>query len=124
MNNNESLLLKNAHKVLSFLALEPNWDGREGVSPKWRTAIEAIQFIDLTCYMMLPPLDINVAGDGEIGFYYKDDNLFLDIGFIGMGTVSFFIKINGAEYLGDFPWDGFNIPDELVTPLNILGDYN
>jgi hypothetical protein len=82
--------------------LEAGWDGADDDIAPSRAAIdEAINFIEnLPPFVDLP--EPMASSDGQVGFFWHDANIYLDIGFRGHGECIFFgkfgdLKIKGKE---------------------------
>lgn len=82
--------------------LEAGWDGADDDIAPSRAAIdEAIHFVEnLPPFVDLP--EPMASSDGQVGFFWHDANIYLDIGFRGQGECTFFgkfgdLKIKGKE---------------------------
>lgn len=47
-----------------------------------------------------PPM-VSIANDGELNFYWKTQNVTLDLGFYGNTMYSYYLLIEKEEYLAD-----------------------
>ena len=105
-------------EIMKFLDLPHDWDGYGGIPPKKQTVDDAWSIFDKLCYFM--PVEIGVAGDGEIGLFYRQDEAYFNIACYGEGFYSYYGKFNDIEFFGDdllvekFPDDSFN---ELLLML-------
>jgi hypothetical protein len=97
--DDRSLLIE---QLRQYERLEAGWDGADDDIAPSRVAIdEAIHFVEtLPPFVDLP--EPMVASDGQVGFFWHDANLYLDIGFRGRGECTFFgkfgdLKIKGKE---------------------------
>lgn len=62
------------------------------VWPSEKAFEDAFVFINCLPSSLIPMPDINLADDGEINFLWKTDDVHVDLGFYGTGTLSFFAK--------------------------------
>lgn len=89
-------------ELRQYEQLEKGWDGTEDDIAPSRVAIdEAINFVEnLPPFVDLP--EPMVSSDGQVGLFWHDANIYLDIGFRGQGECIFFgkfgdLKIKGKE---------------------------
>lgn len=95
--DNRALLIE---ELRGYESLECGWDGASTDMIPSREAInEAIMFVEgLPPFIALPaPM---VSNDGEVGLFWHDDALYLDVGFRGLGQCSFFGKVGIQKYKG------------------------
>jgi hypothetical protein len=72
-------------KLRSYLFYEEDWDGYGGVVPSEKAVEDAVDFIrQLPEQVVLPRSGL--AGDGEVGLFWKSEFLFIDVGFLGDHT--------------------------------------
>ena len=78
--------------------------------------------LNLNPIEIIPP-SIGIADDGEINFYWKFDEILIDLGFYGNGTYSYFAQDSeGMNYHGDdLDVNTFKLPD---TVLNLIKQGN
>lgn len=89
-------------ELRQYEQLENGWDGADDDIAPSRAAIdEAIHFVEnLPPFVDLP--EPMVSSDGQVGFFWHDAKIYLDIGFRGQGECTFFgkfgdLKIKGKE---------------------------
>lgn len=89
-------------ELREYSSLEAGWDGHdEDVVPRREAIDEAILFVEnLPPFVDLP--EPMVSSDGQVGLFWQEPHLYLDIGFRGQGECSFFgksgdLKIKGKE---------------------------
>ena len=89
-----------AREIESYAKLEPDWDGHGGRAPARADIDNAVDFL-----MSLRGGDIPrpmVAGDGDVGFTWRTESAYLEIGFCDEGQISFYGKApDGGEAWGD-----------------------
>lgn len=97
--DDRSLLIE---ELRQYEQLENGWDGADDDIAPSRVAIdEAIHFVEnLPPFVELP--EPMVSSDGQVGFFWHNANIYLDIGFRGQGECTFFgkfgdLKIKGKE---------------------------
>lgn len=93
-------------ELRQYEQLEPGWDGTEDDVAPSRIAIdEAINFVEnLPPFVHLP--EPMVSSDGQVGLFWHDARIYLDIGFRGQGECIFFgkfgeLKIKGKEAVNE-----------------------
>jgi len=105
-------------EIRQYEALEAGWDGEPtDLAPHREAIYEAIQFVE-----SLPPFadvpEPMVSSDGQVGLYWQNEKIYLDVGFRGRGECTFFgksgkLRIKGKEPV--LPSDP--IPAEILTFL-------
>jgi hypothetical protein len=109
-------------KLLSFKDLPAGWDGYNAPPARLDAIVEAIDFLAAR------PDDIplpyaQLSADGEVGLYWKTDDVFADIGFYGNGEYSFYARVQpkgGApeEFWRDQCQVARSWNDDLLKVLN------
>lgn len=112
-------------KLLSYLELSHDWDGRGAVPPSRDAVLDTIDFLGKR------PPDISlpfpqIASDGEVGLYWRTGEIHVEIGFYGDGELSYYARHTPAS--GDTEEcgrDGYrlstgNWPLDLMLILNKL----
>ena len=72
-------------------------DVQAPTSEAFADAFEFVSRLDLSSHSTMPSID--VADDGEINFFWKSEDLHIDLGFYGTGTYSYFARRNNGESL-------------------------
>ena len=89
-----------AREIKSYAQLKPDWDGYGGHAPARVDIDNAVDFL-----MSLRGGDIPrpmVAGDGDVGFTWRTESAYLEIGFCDEGQISFYGKTpDGGKAGGD-----------------------
>jgi len=104
-------------ELTSFQSLQNGWDGPDSVAPSADVIDLARKFLmNLPGDISLP--DTTVSADGEVGFYWKADGVYIDVGFPTDGRISYYAEANGkvARFAG--PYKGQSVPDDLVEVIN------
>lgn len=109
-----------ASEVKAYRGLKDNWDGEEGISPARRAIDDALAFIELLPLRARLPRPM-VSGDGEVGFYWKTDDCYIDVGFFGDGTISYYGRSGPAELeaRGQVPFNRHALPKDLLDVINL-----
>ena len=69
-------------------------------SEAFADAFEFVSRLGLNSHSSMPSVD--VADDGEVNFFWKSEDLHIDLGFYGTGTYSYFARrSNGESFKGD-----------------------
>jgi hypothetical protein len=107
-----------ASEVTAYRGLKAGWDGDDGVAPSGEAIADALSFIRLLPLRARLPKPM-VAGDGEVGFYWKSDDCYIDVGFFGNGTISYYghAKREGFEVHDTTPYDRRALPKDLLAVI-------
>ena len=78
-------------ELLAYRDLPPGWDGYEGVPASIDAISDAFDFLDKM------PEDIplpypQIATDGEVGLYWRTDEVYVEVGFYGDGEFSYYAR--------------------------------
>jgi len=92
------------------LNLSPGWDGYDGQAPSAGAVFEAQAFLKAlpSSVRLAKPM---IAGDGEVGLYWDEPGLYLEIGFRGDGRLSWYGEKDGQTYTGES--ESINSPDVM-----------
>jgi hypothetical protein len=102
---------------MSFQSLQDGWDGPDSIAPSADVIGLARKFLmALPGDISLP--DLTISADGEVGFYWKADGVYIDVGFPTDGRISYYAEANGkvARFAG--PYGGQSISDDLIEVIN------
>lgn len=102
----------------AFATRQPNWDGMDGSAPNEEARKDAKAFLNLL-HGSLPDKWF-APGDGEIAFQWRRERLFIEAGFFGDATISWFVRNAQGEAHGDDAYDRTNprLPQELALALS------
>lgn len=88
-------------KLQNFCYKEAGWDGYNGVPASEEAAADTFLFIDRLAMDLEWPR-IGLSGDGEIGLFWDWGRGFIDVGFVGGGSYSYYARnAHGEEIFGD-----------------------
>ena len=101
-----------ARKIMSYAGLEPGWDCEDGRAPSTEDIENAVAFLRSLRGGVVPrPM---VAGDGDVGFIWKTDSSYLEVGFCDNGQISFYGRTaDGRKARGDNDFAGGGVSGEL-----------
>jgi hypothetical protein len=116
VSNDNSLV----SKILSYLKLEHDWDGYDGVPPEKQAVISAINFVELLKKENFIQPKAMLSGDGEVGLYWDANGIFIDVGFEESGLMSFYAKTSTSEVFGGDELSPSAVPSELMHVLDML----
>lgn len=108
-------------EITSYAQLECDWDCDGGHAPARVDIDNALAFL-----RSLPGGDIPrpmVAGDGDVGFIWKTESSYLEVGFCDKGQISFYGKTASGEKAGgdnDFAQEG--VSDNLRKLLEKIAN--
>jgi hypothetical protein len=104
----------------SYHFYNENWDGYGGIPALNQTVIDVTKFIENLSNNIIIPYS-GLSGDGEISLFWKKANIFIDIGFIGDQTYSYFARDSmGNKYYGDEILVNSALPAKLLTVLESI----
>ena len=80
-----------AGELLSYRELPQGWDGYDGVPASDRAVDDALRA--LTARPSDIPLPFpQLAPDAEVGLYWRDDSVYVELGFYGGGEFSYYAR--------------------------------
>jgi len=105
-------------QISKYRDLPDDWDGEGGHRPPAKAIDEALSFINFIP-LGAPLPKTSVAGDGEVGFYWKSDKGFIDVSFYGDGHIYYYARIEGKDIdEDDAPkYTGRSIPKLLAAAI-------
>lgn len=106
------------NKLYDLKDLPQNWDGYDGIPAGQETIDDAKKFLS-KLPNDLPQPRIGYSGDGEISLLWDYGYTFLDVGFVGDESYSYY-GLGSYEIFGDDIHTDQDIPDELIK---FIGDY-
>lgn len=99
--------------LLQYQELPADWDGDNGHAPDLLDIKNAVTFMKHIPDEGIASAKLMVAGDGDVGFYWRHDNFYLEIGFQD-GNISFYGKTSEGEKIGgDEIFDVASVPQKL-----------
>jgi hypothetical protein len=102
-------------KIAKYRSLVDGWDGLGSVAPSQKAIDDAMIFID-----KIPPgaklPEPTVSADGEVGFFWKSQGVYIDVGLKGDGFISYYGEApNVAPANGVRPFNKFTrLPEDLA----------
>lgn len=111
---------KLAAELLSYLDLSEGWDGFESVPVPRDAVLDALSFLDLRPGDIALPYP-QIAPDGEVGFYWRSEDVFAEVGFYGDGEFSYYAKYTPKS--GEFVQTGqdhCSVGDEWPEELLLI----
>ena len=109
-------------QVLSYRAEHPR-------DPSLAQAVnDALRFIDLVPATATLP-QVALADDGEVNFFWRGDGLLIDIGFVGDGSMHYYVfdEAQGVDLDASIPFSRRSLPRdiEMTMPrLRSFGTYS
>jgi hypothetical protein len=108
--------------IHGYARREPNWDGMGGSPPSNEAVADATAFLSGLVYPA--PDSVYAPGDGEVMFQWRRPSSFVEVGFYGDGTISWFGRTSGAPPThGDEPFlreRASDLPEPLSQVLSLL----
>ncbi|WP_054889593.1 hypothetical protein [Pseudomonas sp. NBRC 111118] len=103
-------------KIRGLLDLAPGWDGYSAKVPSGAAIDEAEQFSSNVLpadEFQLPT--VTAAADGEVNFSWKNALGYIDLGFYGDGSYSFYAKTTaGQEFMSDESSLTEHLPEQVL----------
>lgn len=96
--------------------LTANWDGEGAVPPIDLSLREAVSFVRLLDEGDILPEPM-LHASGHAGLFWKEDNLYADIKFLGDGRVAYYIERQGDKHKGVLKFDSQKMPAVFPTLL-------
>ncbi|MBI5116475.1 hypothetical protein HZA56_08385 [Candidatus Poribacteria bacterium] len=103
-------------ELRSWSLLSANWDGEGAVTPDARSLKEAVSFVRLLGEGDTLPEPM-LHASGHAGLFWKDDNLYADIKFLGDGRVAYYIERQGDKHKGVLKFNSQKMPAVFPTLL-------
>ena len=90
------------------------WPG--AIWPNARAFADARTFISRLPLNEIPLPEISLADDGEVNFFWKNDGVYVDLGFYGTGTCSYFARgKDGRRLYSDATPASEGLPPEITA---------
>lgn len=104
----------------SYNTFEDDWDGYGGKAASKETIDDVISFLKkLPTDFSLPYSGL--SGDGEISLFWDKDCIFIDIGFTGKHSYSYYARnSDGQEYFGNDIQISSGLSNDLVKTLRSI----
>lgn len=107
-------------ELKNYLYFLDGWDGPDSKPPPESAVSDAVQMLWALPSNILAPIPM-VAGDGEVGLYWKWENAYAELNFFGDGCFTYFAKdLDGNKYYADDVSLSNPIPQEIISILQIL----
>ncbi|MEQ8816549.1 MAG: hypothetical protein RLO51_26170 [Thalassobaculum sp.] len=106
-------------QLSDYIHLDPDWDGYGGVAPSRAAVADAVRFLRLLDHEVPLPFP-QVSGDGSVGIYWEGDDFLIDVGFRGLGQISYFARHGNRRWKGDDPFRGNDIPKQLFEAISAI----
>jgi len=105
------------NEVVSYLNLREGWDGEGSVTPSLAVVHNALAFLAMLPENVSLP-ESTVSADGEVGFYWKSPNVYIDVGFPAPGRISYYASAHGLIAREATNFDGSTISQELLNVIS------
>jgi hypothetical protein len=108
-----------ASEIMAYRHLPHDWDGEGGAAPSKDALADALTFIDLLPLRAKVPKP-TVSGEGEVGFYWKTSDAYVDVGFLGDGRITYYGRAagEGLEAGDSRPFSRNSLPKDLLEIIN------
>ena len=95
--------------------------GNPVVKPTSAAVNEALRFLD-ALPAGVPSPSVSWAEDGEVGFYWGGEGIYVDVGFYGDGNISYYASVAaaGIDHNGDEDFADGALPPPLVSAIAAL----
>jgi hypothetical protein len=110
--------------IATYAARLPNWDGIGGIAPSPDAIADSLTFVNQLSKSIELPDNVYAPGDGEVLFQWRRSGIFIEIGFFGDKTISWYARVSDTEVTyGDDPFDraqNENLPEALKDALHVV----
>ena len=110
--------------IAGYAARLPDWDGAGGIAPRPDAIADALTFIDRLPDRAPIPEKVYAPGDGEVMFQWIRPDTFIEVGFYGDDTISWFARVPGRNVsYGDDPFErkfDRRVPQPLAEALHSI----
>lgn len=107
-------------KLRKLGTYQSGWNCSGPVTPSDASIHDAEQFARNHDFDSIHLPGISAADDGEINFWWDVEGLYIDLGFFGDGSYSFYARLpNGKEIAVDHAPLSQPLPGELVQGLSV-----
>lgn len=97
-------------EIRSWALFDSNWDGEGAVAPMVSSLKESVAFVRLLDNAAELP-DPMLMNTGHAGLFWKTDNLYADLEFLGDGRIAYFIEQEGeGKHKGVVKFDSKKMP--------------
>lgn len=96
-------------ELRGWQSLTANWDGEGAAVPDAKSLKEAVSFVRLLGERDPLPEPM-LHASGHAGLFWKDDNLYADIEFLGDRRIAYYIEHQGDKHKGVVKFDSQNMP--------------
>ena len=115
LNAERDSVIANIRKLGTY---SPGWNHPHSVAPSRAAVNDAERFARNLAIASMHLPHISAADDGEINFWWDHDGLYIDLGFFGDGTYSFYARLpNGKEIIEDEAPIAQPLPSALLRCL-------
>ena len=105
-------------KLKTYQSLPEGWDGESGVAPDVQTVLLGISFLAKLNESRLPLPKSSLSSQGELGFYWERNDVFVDVGLEADGTISYFAKSSDSKIGMDNVSIESGLPQDLMSFIN------
>jgi len=109
---------KIAGEFRRWRVLESNWDGENAAAPVDASLADAVSFVRLLNNDELLP-DPMLLASGRAGLFWKTDDLYADLEFLGAKQVAYYIERGMDKHKGVLHFDSKQMPDMFESLLKV-----
>lgn len=104
--------------IKDYINLEEDWDGYGGIPPMKEIVVTATNLVSKLKMEEIKVPKPMLSGSGEIGLYWKNDSMYIEITIDEPQKYSLYIE-EGSSYSGKIDIDiADNLPEELFISLS------
>lgn len=103
--------------LLDYVTLEEGWDGYEASPPSFAAIAEAFSFLSLLFKVGAKAPIATISSAGEVGVYWRADDIYCEVGFVGDGIMSYFAEDEQGPILDDVAYSEGTVPTPLFDFL-------
>jgi hypothetical protein len=110
-------------RIATFAERPKGWDGDDGIAPSGEAITDAIAFLEALSDEFSLPNATFAPGDGEIIYQWRNRIAFIEVGFCGDGTISWYAKTgDGSAKHNDsvFTRNNVSLDNELMAAIRLI----
>lgn len=102
-------------KLLEFISLKPGWDTEDSIPPSIDSIKQTLKFISKLSEFNFPYPQPMLSTEGQIGLFWDESNIFIDIEIEGENKITYFAKDSNGNKAGADDVDfSYEIPKDII----------
>jgi hypothetical protein len=101
-------------ELRQWQSLGDNWDGEGAKCPNYKSLAQASSFVCAMTDTLAMPVPM-LHASGNAGLYWREENLYADLEFLGDNRVAYYIEYKSDRHKGVVEFDKQTIPRVFAT---------